>query len=339
MLHFRILYVYFALNAYSSREGMASKLTLTFLITVTVALLVASYFLIQKTSVEPFQDRPYSVNDLDINTCPTYTTEIQTAKGNTDCCQGDMVDGKCNGTTFCTKSPAYAGISSCVDKWREYFKDKGLKTCPPTMPNYFEDVTNEQAPKGCSAGAIEPNGSLPKPGTAAQCRIYASENDNKTKADSCYVEKMRALVQCPSVKGQSPPTFLQRWSWKDDSLVAFFTCNYPFEIGMPGTCYDKKSVEAYWDIENPNWRNNPGYSSWLSVNSCDNYIKRRNDSQSEATRLQAEQRAREAAEKARREEEERRRKAEEDARKRAEEASRLQQQLDEANRRLQNCRT
>ncbi len=317
---------------------MASKLTVTFLITVTVALLIASYFLVKQSSIEPFQNASYTVNDLDINTCPAFTSEIQTAKGSTDCCQGDMVDGKCNGTTFCTKSPAYPGVKACVDKWREYFTEKGTNLCPATMPNYFEDVTNSQAQKGCSAGPIVTDGSVPKDGSAKQCKIYPSEEDNRTKADSCYVEKMRSRIQCPVVNGQSPPTTLQRWWWKDNSLLAFFTCNYPFEIGMPQMCYDRQSVEIYWDSAVPNWRTQSMYSQWLARNACANYINLRNESQAEANRLQAEQRAREAAEKARREEEERRRKAEEEANRRAAEASRLQQQLDEANRRLQNCK-
>lgn len=316
---------------------MASKISLVFLITVTSFLLVACYFLAKQDIKEGFQT--YSVNDLDINTCPNYAPEIQTSKGSTDCCQGDMVDGKCNGTTFCTKSPAYAGVQACVDKWRDYFKDKGLNFCPPTMPNYFEDVTNPQALKGCSAGPIVADGSLPKDGSAKQCKVYASEVDNKGKADSCFVERMRANIQCPVVNNYSPSPTLQAESWRDKSMLAFFTCNYPFELGMPDMCYDKKSVEMFWDRVAPNWRTQSGYSQWLSFASCDNYINRRNQSQTEANRLQAEQAAREAAEKARREEEERRKKAEEDAKKRAEEASRLQQQLDEANRRLQNCRT
>ncbi len=58
----------------------------------------------------------------------------------------------------------------------------------------------------------------------------------------------------------------------------------------------------------------------------------------EADRLQAEQRAREAAEAARREFERKWNEALQEARRRREEASRLQQQLEEANRRLRNCR-
>jgi hypothetical protein len=333
-----IFCVYFALTASSSREGMASKLTLTFLITVTVVLLVASYFLYKEEPKEGFQSQQYTVNDLDINMCPTFATEIQTAKGSTDCCQGEMVDGKCNGTTFCTKSPAYPGVQGCVDKWREYFRNNGQTLCPSTMPNYFENVIAKGSAKGCSAGPIVPDGSVPKDGSARQCKIYASEEDNKTKADSCFVEKMSTRIRCPTVDGRSPSALLHRWWWKDNSLLAFFTCDYPFELGMPNQCWDRKSVEAHLQAYDPNWRTNRGYQEWLARNTCGNYIRLRNESRREANRLQAEQRAREAAERARREEEERRRKAEADARRRAEEASRLQQQLDEANRRLQNCR-
>ena len=53
---------------------MASKITLLFLITATVTLLGASYFLLkEESSEEGFQAQPYSVNDLDINLCPGYT--------------------------------------------------------------------------------------------------------------------------------------------------------------------------------------------------------------------------------------------------------------------------
>lgn len=318
---------------------MASKnVLLTFLIPVTVALLVACYFMYKESPVEGFQSQAYTVNDLDINMCPSFATEIQTAKGSTDCCQGDMVDGKCNGTTFCTKSPAYPGVKSCVDKWRDYFKDKQTSLCPSTMPNYFENVLQKGSLKGCSAGPILTDGTLPKDGSARQCKIYASEKENRTKVDSCYVEKMRIRIRCPVVNGRSPPAAITRLWWKDNSLLAFFTCDYPFELGMPDKCFDRKSFEAYFDDILPNWRTNKGYVDWLNKHSCGNFINYRNASRQEANRLQAEQRAREAAERERRAEEQRRRRAEEEARRKADEASRLQQQLDEANRRLRNCK-
>jgi hypothetical protein len=317
---------------------MASKMTLVFLISVTVTLLVVSYFLLKqgRTTTEGFEVASYSVKDLDINTCPTFASEIQTAKGSTDCCQGDMVDGKCNGTTFCTKSPAYTGVPACDEKWREYFAKKGTDFCPPTMSNYFEDVTNPSAIKGCSAGPITKDGKMPKDGTAKQCKIYASEVDNQKKIDSCSIEKQRAKVQCPVVNGGSPAAKVAI-DPRTNVLIGF-QCEYPFEIGMPTMCFEKGSVYDYLDTIMPNWRTNSQFVKNVEDVICDNYIRRRESSRNEANKLQAEQKAREAAEANAKAAQDARAKVEADLKKKLEDASRLQQQLDEANRQLQSCK-
>lgn len=317
---------------------MASKMTLGLLVLFTILLLVASFFLVRQERNmhmnEGFANAPYSTNDLDINMCPSFASEIQTAKGSTDCCQGDMVDGKCNGTTFCTKSPAYPGVPSCVDKWRDYFKDKGMNFCPPTMLNYYEDITNASGAKGCSAGPISKDGKMPMDGSAKQCKVYASEGDNTDKIDSCYVEKMRAKIQCPVVNGSSPEAnvFFDPYSKK-----ILFECKYPFELGMPDRCFEKNSLYSYFDKVWPSWRSSGRFED-INAYICDNYIAQREKARGEANRLQAEERKRKEAEAARKAADEAKVKAEADAKKKADEASRLQQQLDEANRRLQNCK-
>ena len=316
---------------------MASKATLVILISTTLVLLLVSYFLWKKDVKEGFESQVYSVKDLEINTCPTFTTEIQTAKGSTDCCQGDMVDGKCNGNTFCTKSPAYLGVPNCADAWREHFTKKGSDICPSTMPNYYEDVANPASQKGCSAGAILSDGKMPKDVTAKQCKIYTSESDNKTKLDSCYVEKLRSTVQCPAINMVSPPAKLYP-DYRDSTKYLAITCDYPFEIGMPMQCFDKPSVETALDSLNPNWRTSRGQVDWVKTNSCDNYLSRRESSRTEASRLQDEQKKREEAQAAATASNKAREVAEANAKKRADEASRLQQQLDEANRKLQQCK-
>ncbi len=315
---------------------MASKTVLIVLISTTLALLVVSYFLWKPETKEGFETS-YSVDMLQINTCPTFAMEIQTTKGSTDCCQGDMVDGKCNGTTFCTKSPAYMGVPNCIDAWREYFTKKSSDICPSTIPNYYEDVTNPASQKGCSAGPISSDGKMPKDTTSKQCKIYTSEEDNKTKSDSCYVEKLRAKVQCPAINRISPPAALYP-DWRDKSKYLAITCDYPFEIGMPLQCFDRASVERYLDTVTPNWRTNTGQVNWLNINSCDNYLNRRESSRTEASRLQEEERKRKEAQAAADASNKAREQAEANAKKRADEASRLQQQLDEANRKLQQCK-
>jgi hypothetical protein len=312
---------------------MASKVTLVFLIGTTIALLGICWLLLRKENVEGFSNAAYSVNDLDINTCPSFATEIQTAKGSTDCCQGDMVNGKCNGTTFCTKSTAHAGVPACNDAWRKYFADKGKTMCPSTMSNYYEDVSNSAGQKGCSAGGISTDGKMPTNATAKQCKIYASEEDNKSKTDSCYIEKLRSAIQCPVVNGKSPeasvyfdPTF----------KLILFKCEYPFELGMPDRCFEKNSLYSFFDTIFPSWRSSEVVN--LEPYICENYLAEREKARAEANRLQAEEKKRKEAEAARRAAEDAKAKAEAEAKRRADEASRLQQQLDEANRRLQQCK-
>jgi hypothetical protein len=202
------------------------------------------------------------------------------------------------------------------------------------MPNYYEDVENSSGPKGCSAGPIQDTGKMPTDGTAKQCKIYASEADNKTKIDSCYIEKLRAGVQCPLVNSKSPEATL-----KDFNGKILFACEYPFELGMPNIAFEKNSLFAYFDSTFPNWRTNASWSEWINGYTLDNYIAQREKARANADRLQAEQKAREAAQAQAKAAADAQAKAEADAKKRAEEASRLQQQLDEANRKLQSCKT
>ena len=308
-----------------------------FFIVLTIGLLLVSSFVLlqqKQKQKEGFESPLYSVKDLDIHTCPTFASEIQTSKGSTDCCQGDMVDGKCNGTTFCTKSPAYAGVPSCDDKWREYFTTKGTDFCPPTMPHYFEDVINPSAIKGCSAGPITKDGKMPKDGLAKQCKVYASEGDNLSKIDSCYIEKERARIQCPVVNGQSPAADL----YIERNQFVAFRCSYPFELGMPQFCFEKKSVYNYLSkIFGPNWKTS-GHVRGVEEILCDNYIAQRESARDRASKLQAEQKAREAAEANAKASQDAKAKAEAELKKKLEEASRLQQQLDAANRQLRTCK-
>lgn len=262
---------------------MASKISLAFLITVTTVLLIASFFLVRKykSTTESFT-APYSVQNLSINTCPTFASEIQTAKGTTDCCSGDLIDGKCNGNTFCTKSPEHDGVPTCLVAWRDYFTKKGQEVCPASMPNYFENIKNNTAPKGCSAGPIYEDGMLPKDGTAKQCKIYAEEKDNLFKIDSCAVEKLRASVQCPAVNGFSPSATLYINPTQPDTFIVIL-CEYPLEPNMPTFCADKKSLENYFDSIFPNWRNYQRWVDDVKNISCDNYLTLRSQSRSQSS--------------------------------------------------------
>ncbi len=282
---------------------MTSEMNVIFLVVVIGALIAYSY--VRKDSKEGFQVKSYTTNDLVINTCPSFASEVQTAKGSTDCCVGDLIDGKCTGNTFCTKSPAYAGVQNCVDAWRSYFKQKGDTLCPATMPNYFENILNQRAPIGCSSSAIQPSGSDPTDPQAKRCLLYKVEESVRRKIDSCDVEKRRANIQCPIVNGRSPDATINSTWWRDSSILFSFSCNYPFEPGVPLVCYDRKSLTDYLDAERPNWKNEKAVHDWIEQNVCENYLNVRKKSKEAYDRYLDEKRQREEAERRRAEAERR----------------------------------
>ncbi len=310
---------------------MISKSVVWGFLILTLSILGVCFYFLRGETTEGFQ-AGYTVRSLEINVCPLGVNEIQTAKGNTDCCRGDLLDGKCTGSTFCTKSPSYNGIPTCQDAWRRYYTQKGRQFCPSTIPNYYEDVLKPQSIKGCSAGPIQRDGKLPTNPSLRKCRIYATLQENKTKADSCYLEKERLKIRCPTVNGRSPPP-AARITPNTNNFELFF-CQYPFEIEIPDRCVDEKTAFDYFDRTSPRWRNSSTQVEALRSQSCKNYISERNKAFDRKRRLEEERRRRLAAE-------ERARKAER-ARdwfknlwgKVRSQASNLQKLLDDARRKL-----
>jgi hypothetical protein len=300
---------------------MTSKNNLLFLGVLIATLLVYCYT--KKETKEGFQSKRYSVNDLVINLCPSFANEIQTAKGSTDCCIGDMIDGRCTGNTFCTKSPGTPGVPNCIDAWRNYYRTKGQTLCPSTIRNYFENILNNRAPIGCSTSAIHILGAGPTDWNAKKCFLYKTEESTKRKIDSCDVEKRRIRVQCPVVNGRSPDPNTHALWWKDASLLWGFECQYPFEPGVPLQCFDRASLMLSFDYENPGWRNDRNYHAWLEQNTCDNYLENRRKAKEAYDRMMEERRRREEAERRAREAEERARRAREESERRRRELEEL----------------
>lgn len=251
--------------------------------------------------------------------CPIFAPQIQTTKGNTDCCQGEMIDGKCNGTTFCTLSPAHDGVPNCIDAWKNYFLKKAESSCPSTMPFYFEDVKKVGGIKGCSSTATNKEGTGPERAIGQKCIIYPTDKENREKADSCYIERQKLLLQCPVFNGIKGVGQIQ----KQGNRFQYYTCNFSLQGGLPQRCFEDKTVTEYLNRVNPNWRNSPSTSQTIS-DFCSNFVSAQRRKEAERKKLEEERRKREALERALRQQREavakaeRERKALLDARKRAE---------------------
>lgn len=210
---------------------------------ITFLLILAAYKTYSKTIEEGFQ-----VSELSITLCPMQTTSINTAKGNTDCCNGDMIDGKCNGNTVCTKSPEHDDIPTCLAYWRTYYENKGKEHCPSTIPNYFEDIEDSSKQKGCSVSPVSTDGTQPRDAQAKKCILYANERDNLTKEDSCFIEKEKLKTTCPVVDNQrvSPSLYIV------NKEVQSFKCTYKVEPdNLPYECFDDSSYTRYVNMYNP----------------------------------------------------------------------------------------
>jgi hypothetical protein len=307
------------------------------IVTILTMLFIGSELLKMNKNeevLEGFQASPR----ITLNFCPRWAPQIQTVKGNTDCCEGDLLDGKCSGKSFCTLSPTHDGVPSCIDAWRQYFIDKS-KQCPSSMTNYYEDVKKENAAKGCSSSITVEDGSRPSNSSASSCRIYPTEKENRENKDSCFIEKERLKIQCPFLAGHTNRISVNTYNEGGKEKFGSFVCVYSNPIGELKSCNDEKSLLSFWDRTDPNWRQNNSKYSQLNSISCKTFLERERQRELERQRAEAERRKREEAE--RRHQEEIRRMREQEAKRIAEEqkkredAERAMRQFQERNAAIQ----
>jgi hypothetical protein len=132
-----------------------------------------------------------------MTSCPSGSVTYTTKGGDTNCCNGDIVDGQCNGTNMCSLSPTSSGIASCSDWLVKEWRKRTERFCPKSMHNYFGTLQRTPGSEGCSASVCNDNGSGPSDGNAAKCTIYGSDELNLGKRDSCVNIQARDAMQCP----------------------------------------------------------------------------------------------------------------------------------------------
>ena len=167
-------------------EALAFLLWLVF---VGISAIIIGYFL-----------KYYAFNDNVIKEefvvygCPSGTTNYITDIGETNCCNGDVVDGECNGNNVCTLSPNNsAGLPACAEIHAKAAAAAAIAKCPEKIPNYFAALDGSL--KGCSVSNIMSDGSAPMDTSALQCILYPTAELDSSKLDSCqnYIANQLAL--------------------------------------------------------------------------------------------------------------------------------------------------
>lgn len=276
-----------------------NKSTLLFLLVIIVLLMITGSFLAAYPKIqENFAGGlsiPTTSPPVKIRLCPLSAPTVQTSKGYTDCCTGELINGKCNGAVPATLSPSHDGILTAVDYWKGYFSEKGRALCPGGMPNYYDDVSVAMGVKGCSASVPSEDGKGPRDTSMNKCMIYPTQSENELRANSCYNEKLRESLRCPILPGHEATV-----SSESDVGGGFkyFTCRYQTSDGLPSFCAEDKTFTSYLDRTNPNWKISSN-SAQLRSTLCSQFIETRREQDLANKRLAEEKRQREIAEKAR----------------------------------------
>lgn len=155
------------------------------------------------------------------------------------------------------------------------------------MSNYYENVKVRGGGKGCSSSRIEEDGSKPKVISASNCKIYPTEKENRENSDSCFVEKERLKITCPTFPGYTSK--IEKTTVSGNKFGSF-VCTYSNPIGQRNSCNDERSLIALWDRTNPNWRMETARYTQLENISCRTFLDRERKKEMERQRIEAERR-------------------------------------------------
>jgi hypothetical protein len=166
---------------------------LIWLLCVGISAILLGYFI--KQSVNPLKKEGFSVKG-----CPSGTNSFVTEEGETQCCNGDVVDGYCTGNLRCTLSPkSKSGLPTCTDLAISDAAATGASKCPISMPNYYGSCNSIE---GCSASPPTTDGLNPSDPSQPKCILYKTEREEQVNLDSCWNvnENAKKAKECAALQ-------------------------------------------------------------------------------------------------------------------------------------------
>lgn len=217
------------------------------LVCVGLAAIILGFFIRQNGLEWLHKKEGFQVKlpNIRITMCPSDTQKYITDEGDTNCCEGDVVNGRCNGREVCSLSPSTVnGVKTCSEWLINEWTRRGAKYCSQSMPYYFGDM-ERSGPEGCSASESTDDGAEPQLPNAKRCKIYKTQNDELAKPDSCTNVIAEDTMICPqkdALKYVQP----QSGSPAPPSLL---TCTYTpknhSSNDLPVNCYEPARYQLY----------------------------------------------------------------------------------------------
>ena len=214
---------------------------------VGLAAIILAVFIRQNGLEWLHRKEGFQVNlpNIRITSCPVNTEKYINDEGDTNCCEGDIVNGKCHGHEVCSLSPKTTyGLKTCSEWLINEWTRRAALYCSQTMPYYYGDM-HRIGQEGCSASQCSGNGTEPEDPAMKKCTIYKNQNDELSRVDSCTNVIAKDTMVCPQsdavktilVQGGSPP------------LPTLLQCTYTpknhSSNDLPVNCYEPTRYELF----------------------------------------------------------------------------------------------
>lgn len=230
--------------------------------TVLLSLKAKKVFEAFRDVQEGFSGSSADVSDIQLTSCPAGSKSYIDDSGRTLCCAGTIQGSKCSSAPVCSLSEAAEGVPPCNTYLAALLQDKGLKVCPSSMPNYYEDLEANPPRKGCTSGPRTADGKGPKNSSESFCVMYTQEIDELTKPNSCTNQMLLQNTKCFSrdVPG------LQTTLIPNGKAPALVQCSYRDpSTTLLRTCFSDESLTRSFDAEVANGTRTKGWRESISA--------------------------------------------------------------------------
>lgn len=222
------------------------------------AILVALLLLIvSQMYLRPFAARHTAAEGLtNMIACPGGLKEYTTNSA-VNCCEGEVLGGKCQGTPKCTLSAKSDGLPQCADYYRTHISDMSRRYCPRSMPRYYEIEGRGY----CTSAQLKSDGSGPLDAAGAKfCNVLATPEQRYNSPKSCLnVRRLDEMKITTSGGERITKNIVEQTRGKPVLLLATITNGL-----QTRNCYDRASTEQYLDATNPQWRSDPQVQQQLA---------------------------------------------------------------------------
>ncbi len=189
-----------------------------------------------------------------LQACPAslnkYTSDVSI-----NCCDGDIVQGKCQGEPVCTLSEKTEKLPRCIDWYRNYLRKMSIRHCPSDLKQFFEDADRRQV-GFCTSSPLNSKLTQPIRTMAPKCNVHKSNDKNLRDPNSCLVKKRMEKMLVPTPMSTKGATVF----WPNTPVI--LQANYIDEL-QSKNCLDRPTADAALDIIVPAWRNNSEFKTLI----------------------------------------------------------------------------